>query len=52
PLAYVHWFKPLNNLDHNVKMFRISRSSRNRLPNTAVVPITHLVQPCHLIPKF
>lgn len=52
PLVYLHWFKPLRAFDANVNMFYFGRSTRNHVPNAAVVPITDLVQPCHLIPKF
>lgn len=52
PLAYVHWFKPLQTYDDNTKMFRISRSTRQRLPNTDVIPVHRIVQICHLIPVF
>lgn len=52
PLAYVHWFKPLRALDDNINMFHFSRSTRNHVPNGAVVPVTDIIQPCHLVPKF
>ena len=54
PLAYVHLFKPLRDgaFDNNVNMFYFGRSTRNHIPNAAVVPITDLVQPCHLVPRF
>ncbi|KAN0094971.1 hypothetical protein V8E55_003258 [Tylopilus felleus] len=51
-LAYVHLFKPLRTFDNNIKMFYFSHSTRNRNPNTVVVPITNVVQPCHLVPRF
>jgi hypothetical protein len=52
PLAYVHFFKPLRAFDENIKMFYFGRSTRNHIPNAAVVPIANLVHPCHLIPRF
>lgn len=52
PLAYIHWFKPLQTLDDNIKMFRVSRSRRQRQPNAEVIPVNRFVQPCHLIPKY
>ncbi|KAF8134816.1 hypothetical protein EV363DRAFT_1447582 [Boletus edulis] len=52
PLAYIHWFKPLNHLDDTVQMFKVTRSTRNRQPNAAVIPVSQLFQPCHLVPKF
>ena len=52
PLAYVHWFKPMQTFDDTVQMFRVSRSSRRRLPNAEIVGVDRLVEPCHLIPRF
>jgi hypothetical protein len=52
PLAYVHLFKPLCTFDNNVKMFYFGHSTRNHIPTAAVVPITDLIQPCHLVPRF
>lgn len=52
PLAYIHWFKPLQTYDENVKMFRVSRSTRQRRPNAEIIPINRIVQHVHLIPRF
>ncbi|KAF8131961.1 hypothetical protein EV363DRAFT_1398349 [Boletus edulis] len=52
PLAYIHWFKPLQTYDRNVKMFRVSRSTRQRLPNAEIIPIDRIIQHVHLIPMF
>ncbi|KAI6020400.1 hypothetical protein BKA83DRAFT_4464679 [Pisolithus microcarpus] len=52
PLAYIHWFKPLTHFDRSVGMFRATRSTQQCLPNTSIIPIHCLVQPCHLIPRF
>ncbi|KAF8551358.1 hypothetical protein OG21DRAFT_1478190 [Imleria badia] len=52
PLTYIHWFKPLHAFDEDVKMFCFECSIWNHLLNTVVIPITHLVQPCHLVPRF
>ncbi|KAI6095123.1 hypothetical protein EDD17DRAFT_1772574 [Pisolithus thermaeus] len=52
PLAYVHWFKPLTHFDRSVGMFHATRSTQQRLPNASIIPVHHLVQPCHLIPRF
>ena len=51
-LTYVHLFKLLHTFDNNIKMFSFSRSTRNCNPNAVVVPITNVVQPCHLVPRF
>ncbi|KAF8547398.1 hypothetical protein OG21DRAFT_1377026, partial [Imleria badia] len=50
PLVYIHWFKPIQTLDNNMKMFRVSRSTRQQLPNAEVIPIHRIIQHCHLIP--
>ncbi|KAI6027784.1 hypothetical protein BKA83DRAFT_4462512 [Pisolithus microcarpus] len=52
PLAYVHWFKLLTHFDRSVGMFCTTHSTQQCLPNAAIIPIHHLVQPCHLIPRF
>ena len=51
PLAYVHWFK-LQTFDDNVKMFRASRSTRQRRPHAEIIPVDRIVQHCHLFPRF
>ncbi|KAI6023067.1 hypothetical protein PISMIDRAFT_106034, partial [Pisolithus microcarpus 441] len=51
-LVYVHWFKALNHFDSSVGMFRAIHSTQQHRPNAMVIPIHHLIQPCHLIPKF
>ncbi|KAF8119232.1 hypothetical protein EV363DRAFT_1100358, partial [Boletus edulis] len=50
PVAYVHWFKPFSHIDNTIRMFRISRSTRNHRPNAGIVPVSQLIQPCHLVP--
>ncbi|KAF8124426.1 hypothetical protein EV363DRAFT_1100370, partial [Boletus edulis] len=50
PLVYLHLFKPVRALDSSLKMFYFGRSTCNLMPNAVVVPITDIVQPCHLVP--
>ena len=54
PLAYVHWYTPLqrtpNDLDTN--MFTISRSSHNHHQHASIIPMAKIIQSCHLSPKF
>jgi len=52
PLVYVHLFKLLCTFDENINMFHFGHSTYNNIPNVVVVPITNLVQPCHLVPRF
>ncbi|KIJ59548.1 hypothetical protein HYDPIDRAFT_177794 [Hydnomerulius pinastri MD-312] len=51
-LAYVEWFTPLKGLDPVVGMHQLSRSTRQRRRNSAIVHIDELIRPCHLIPKM
>ena len=52
PLTYIHWFKPLQTLDNDVKMFHISCLRRQWRPNAEVIPVDCFVQPSHLIPRY
>ncbi|KIJ12244.1 hypothetical protein PAXINDRAFT_14868 [Paxillus involutus ATCC 200175] len=52
PLVYIHWFRPLQSFNNRSCMFRLTRSSRNRGPHAVVVPIDHILCPCHLIPQW
>ncbi|KAI5985597.1 hypothetical protein EDD15DRAFT_2175750, partial [Pisolithus albus] len=52
PLVYVHWFKSLNHFDSSVGMFHVARSTQQHRPNASIIPIHHLIQPCHLVPRF
>ncbi|KAN0091040.1 hypothetical protein V8E55_004606 [Tylopilus felleus] len=45
PLLFQHF-------DSSIGMFRVSHSTRNRVPNAIIIPITNIVQPCHLVPRF
>ncbi|KAG1763526.1 hypothetical protein EDD22DRAFT_979343 [Suillus occidentalis] len=51
PLAYIHWFRPLQTFDENMHSFRLSKSSRQRGPYALVVPVHQVLRPCHLIPR-
>ncbi|KAI9461412.1 hypothetical protein HD554DRAFT_2009300, partial [Boletus coccyginus] len=50
PLAYVHWFKPMQMYDNHFNMFHLSCSTRQRISNAEVIPVNQIVQQCHLIP--
>ncbi|KAG1867160.1 hypothetical protein DFJ58DRAFT_714433 [Suillus subalutaceus] len=52
PLAYIHWFRPLQAFDDNLQFFRLMRSSRQRGPNAAILPVNRILRPCHLVPRF
>ncbi|KAG1835333.1 hypothetical protein DFJ58DRAFT_908621 [Suillus subalutaceus] len=50
PLAYIHWFRPLQSFDEILHSFRLTSSSRQHGPNALVVPVHQVLRPCHLIP--
>ncbi|KAI6160446.1 hypothetical protein EDD17DRAFT_1778355 [Pisolithus thermaeus] len=52
PLVYVHWFKSLNHFDSSVGMFHATCSTQQCCPNTSIIPIHCLIQPCHLVPRY
>ncbi|KAG1821369.1 hypothetical protein EV424DRAFT_1472331 [Suillus variegatus] len=52
PLAYIHWFRPLQTFDDNLQSFKLTRSSRQQGPNAAVLPVNRVLHPCHLVPRF
>ncbi|KAF9235433.1 hypothetical protein BU15DRAFT_89590 [Melanogaster broomeanus] len=52
PLAYIHWFRPLQSFDDQAKMFRLTRSSRQHGPNAEVIPVDRILRPCHIIPQW
>ncbi|KIJ24793.1 hypothetical protein M422DRAFT_274350 [Sphaerobolus stellatus SS14] len=53
-LAYVEWFsKPPNEAHQDMQMYAVSRlRSRDGRPRGGVVPLTSIVQPCYLLPRF
>jgi hypothetical protein len=52
PLAYVDWYKPLKPPVANIRMHEVSLSSRNLRQNSSIIPITHILRSCHLLPSF
>ncbi|KAG2113682.1 hypothetical protein DEU56DRAFT_874333 [Suillus clintonianus] len=51
-LALIKWFKPFHGCNNLLKMHSVSRSYVGQAPRAEVIPITHIVGSCHLIPKF
>ncbi|KAF5377941.1 hypothetical protein D9615_006759 [Tricholomella constricta] len=51
PLAYIEWFTPLGRPDNIIGMHTISRSTRQRRRNAAVIPVTLIARGCHLMAK-
>ncbi|RPD57369.1 hypothetical protein L227DRAFT_507016 [Lentinus tigrinus ALCF2SS1-6] len=52
PVAYVEWFTPFRELDPNTGMFKISKSTCNHRRRASIIPLTQIVQSCHLIPVW
>ncbi|KAJ7624155.1 hypothetical protein B0H17DRAFT_886865, partial [Mycena rosella] len=52
PLAYVDWYKPLQTFNTTLGMHQVSLSSRNHHQNSSIIPLTDIVQSCHLLPIF
>jgi hypothetical protein len=51
-LAYVEWFSPFRAPHSDSGLFSITRSSRNNLPVSEIIPLQSIISPCHLIPGF
>ena len=52
PLAYVEWYTPLQLYSPSLRMYQVSRSSWSRYQCASIIPVTQIIQSCHLIPKF
>lgn len=55
PLAYVRWFRKFSTTrkDQATNMYNVAASTRDGgYANTSIIPITHIVRSCHLIPVF
>ncbi|TFK88136.1 hypothetical protein K466DRAFT_489540 [Polyporus arcularius HHB13444] len=52
PLMYVRCFRPFRSPDTVTGMPPTSHSTRNNLRNVAIIPMSKLVRPCHLMPRF
>ena len=52
PLAYIHWYTPFQTFNEDLKMFQITRSTRNHQQQASIIPVTQIVHSCHLIPNF
>ncbi|KAI0370412.1 hypothetical protein BV20DRAFT_1035905 [Pilatotrama ljubarskyi] len=50
PLVYVKWFTPFHVVDNITGMYVVSPSTRQRQRHASIIPLTHVVRSCHLIP--
>jgi hypothetical protein len=51
-LAYVEWFNPFRAPDPIHGLRPVSRSLRGGNPVAEVIPLTDIVQSCHLVPAY
>ncbi|EIW85321.1 hypothetical protein CONPUDRAFT_41795, partial [Coniophora puteana RWD-64-598 SS2] len=49
-LAYMHWYRPFQTIDPSTSMFKLERSTCLHGPHASVVPVSHILWSCHLIP--
>ncbi|KAJ7779093.1 hypothetical protein B0H16DRAFT_1878677 [Mycena metata] len=52
PVAYVNWFKPLQQPVVGLGMHQVSLSRRMNRQNSSIIPVTDILRSCHLIPVF
>ncbi|KAJ3875340.1 hypothetical protein F5051DRAFT_442491 [Lentinula edodes] len=53
PLAYVQWFKPFQKDPVNdLNLFKLSYSFRQHYPHCSIIPVTQIIQTCHLYPVY
>ncbi|EIW85982.1 hypothetical protein CONPUDRAFT_43911 [Coniophora puteana RWD-64-598 SS2] len=52
PLVYVHLFRRLGSLDPDTQMYKLTRATRQLSPRALVVPLSRVVRPCHITPRF
>ncbi|KAJ7911973.1 hypothetical protein B0H13DRAFT_2478875, partial [Mycena leptocephala] len=52
PLAYVEWYRPLNQFDTDLGMYKIAPASHLGRKRASIIPVTHISRSCHLVPRF
>lgn len=52
PLAYVEWFRPFTTRDEATGLYKVARSTRNRVRHSEVISVNSILQACHLAPKY
>ncbi|KAJ7196887.1 hypothetical protein B0H12DRAFT_1038122 [Mycena haematopus] len=52
PLAYIDWFKPLQQPVPGLGMHLVSLSSRMHRQKSSIIPVSEITRSCHLIPVF
>ncbi|EPQ56384.1 hypothetical protein GLOTRDRAFT_40361, partial [Gloeophyllum trabeum ATCC 11539] len=52
PLAYVHWYRPLQSLDPVTTMYKLVPSTHHARPNLSIIRVSDILRTCHLAPKY
>ncbi|KAJ3859983.1 hypothetical protein EV359DRAFT_75404 [Lentinula novae-zelandiae] len=53
PLAYVQWFKPFQKDPvKDLNLFKLSYSFQQHYPHCSIIPVTQIIQTCHLYPAY
>ncbi|KAI0074716.1 hypothetical protein K474DRAFT_1601024, partial [Panus rudis PR-1116 ss-1] len=52
PLAYIDWFTPFTTRDDATGMFSVKPSTRNHRRRASIIPLTHILRTCHLVPVW
>ncbi|KAJ7204113.1 hypothetical protein GGX14DRAFT_698863 [Mycena pura] len=52
PLAYVDWYRPLNQFVEDLGMYQLTLATRNHQPHSTIIPVGSIISSCHLIPIF
>jgi len=52
PLVYIHWFKPLHTSVPDLGMYNVLFAPRNHHPHALIIPTSHIICTCHLVPHF
>ena len=51
PLVYLEWYTPFRRTDPIIGLYQVSPSTRNHVPNAAVVSADRILGYCHLSSK-
>ncbi len=51
PLVYLEWYTPFHRVDPGTGLYQVSVSTRNRMPNSVILPANRVLGYCHLAGK-
>ncbi|KAJ3752330.1 hypothetical protein EV360DRAFT_25789, partial [Lentinula raphanica] len=52
PLIFVHLFKPFKDPVKDLELYQTSYSYQQHAKHGLILPLSHVIQSCHLLPKF